>query len=153
MRINFVSLTMAFLILTCLPLPSRADWRDTLIRVLGPPLVSRGMDYLIPRQPSSTHRRTVSRSPSGKARATGYIPPPPELDNVGLPDRQKLDKLETPPPQILVPPPPPEVPSAEVLESYPQEMNIASPRRFAEDGLSSLSTPKVAPDFRRRAQH
>lgn len=156
MRIKFFAAVSALAITFLHPLPSRADWRDTLIRIVGPPLVNRSINYLF----SSKHTSSSAKSkpstapPKTKPSAPVVSHSVPKQTSGSLPRSTKLEV--PPPPQTLVPPPPPGVPTGAVLGLYPQDMNEVyappsnpkiSPKPTAPSETASM--PKVAPDFRK----
>jgi hypothetical protein len=174
MRIKYFAALLALANLILLPLPSRADWRDTLIRVVGPPLVNRGINYLFsgkraggPRNRSAVSRAapTWADTAPSSGGSPAYIPPRPVVSH-SVPKQTKAvsassTKLQVPPPpQTMVPPPPPGVPTGAVLGMYPIDLNeISEPPAVPKGKIKptpppeTASLPKLAPDFRKQAQH
>jgi hypothetical protein len=168
MRIKFFAASLAFLIVTALPLPSRADWRSTLIRVIGPPLINRGLNYLM------SNREHRAGAPAQQAYGMPYAQPynqqysQPYSQPAHKPARPRAPvvshsvprqssstasagKLEVPPPpKLFVPPPPPGVPTGAVLGLYPPDTNYESE---SDTAPKTASLPKPAPDAHKKAQH
>lgn len=155
MRIKFFAAVSALAITFLHPLPGRADWRDTLIRIVGPPLVNRGINYLLSSKHNSSSASSKPASPKTKPPAPVVSHSVPKQSYGSLPRSTKLEV--PPPPQTLVPPPPPGVPTGAVLGLYPADMNDvysppqnskAPPKRTTSTETASM--PKVAPDFRKQ---